>query len=146
LEKPSKIIKEFEKMKHVLFLCVQNAARSQMAEAFFNALAKGKAVAKSAGDKPAERVNPLAVQAMKEVGIDISKNKPKKITAEMVEEADVVILMGCPENACPITPKEVVDWQIEDPEGKSIEKVREIRDVIRKKVEELLAELGVRSS
>jgi protein-tyrosine-phosphatase len=146
LEKPSRIVKEFEKMRHVLFLCVQNAARSQMAEAFFNALAKGKAVAKSAGDKPAERVNPLAVQAMKEVGIDISGNKPKKVTAEMAEEADVVVLMGCPENACPITPKEVVDWQIEDPVGKPIGKVREIRDEIRRKVEELLDDLGLRSS
>jgi len=132
-----------KRMKHVLFLCVQNAARSQMAEGSFNALAKGKAVAKSAGDKPADRVNPLATQAMKEVGIDISKNKPKKVTAEMVEEADVVVLMGCPENACPITPKDVVDWQIEDPEGKSIEKVREIRDEIMRKVEALLADLSL---
>lgn len=131
-------------MKHVLFLCVQNAARSQMAEAFFNTLAKGKAFAKSAGDKPADRVNPLAVQAMSEVGIDISGNRPKKVTAEMVEEADVVVLMGCPENACPITPKEVVDWQIEDPTGKTIEKVREIRDQIRRKVEDLLVELNVK--
>jgi len=133
-------------MKHVLFLCVQNAARSQMAEAFFNALAKGKAIAKSAGDKPADRVNPLAVQVIREAGIDISGNRLKKVTAEMVEEADIVVLMGCPENACPITPKEVVDWQIEDPEGQTIEKVREIRDTIKRKVEELLVELGIRNS
>jgi len=102
-----------------------------MAEAFFNALAKGKAVAKSVGDKPAERVSPLAAQAMREVGIDICGNKPKKVTAEMVEEADAVVLMGCPENACPITPEEVVCWQMEDPTGKSMEKVRETRDKIR---------------
>jgi len=118
-------------MKRILFLCVQNAARSQMAEGFFNALARGKAVAKSAGDKPAVTVNPLAVQVMKEVGIDISRNKPKKVTTEIVEEADIVVLMGCPENVCPITPEEVVCWQMEDPTGKSMEKVRETRDKIR---------------
>lgn len=129
-------------MKHVFFLCVQNAARSQMAEAFFNAGAHGRAVAKSAGDKPADRVNPLAMQAMKEVGIDISKNKPNKVTAGMVEEADVVVLRGCLDNACPIVPKEIIDWQIEDPQGKPLEKVREIRDEIGRKVEELLKKLG----
>lgn len=133
-------------MKRVLFLCVQNANRSQMAEGFFNALSRGKAVAKSAGDRPAARVNPTTVQVMGEVGVDISKQRPKKITVEMVEEADIVVLMGCPENACPITPKEMVDWEIEDPVGKGIEKFREVRDQIRKRVEELLAELGLESN
>jgi len=116
-----------------------------MAEGFFNTLAGRRASAKSAGSIPAKRVNPLAVQVMKEVGIDISKHKPKLITAEMVKEADKVILMGCRENACPIVPKEVADWQIEDPVGKGIKKFREVRDLIRGKVEELLVELGVKS-
>lgn len=128
-------------MKHVLFVCVENACRSQMAEGFFNALAGGKAAAKSAGNKPAERVNPFAVRVMREVGIDISKHKPKMITAEMINEADKVVLMGCEGNACPIVPKEVIDWHIEDPAGKGVEKFREVRDLIRKKVEELIAEL-----
>ena len=132
-------------MKRVLFVCVENACRSQMAEGFFNALAGGKAVAKSAGNMPADKVNPLAVQVMREDGINISKLKPKLITAEIVKEADKVVLMGCGRNACPIIPKEVVDWQIEDPVGKGIEKFREIRDLIREKVEDLLVELEVKS-
>ena len=128
-------------MKHVLFVCVENACRSQMAEGFLNALASSKVSARSAGNMPAERVNPLAVQVMKEVGIDISDHKPKMITAEMVQEADKVVLMGCGGNACPIVPKQVEDWQIEDPAGKGIEKFREVRDIIRKKVEKLIAEI-----
>jgi protein-tyrosine-phosphatase len=132
-------------MKQVLFVCVENACRSQLAEGFFNALAQGKAVAKSAGNKPAERVNPLAVEVMKEVGIDISKHKPKMITPEMIREADKVILMGCGRNACPIVPKEVVDWNIEDPAGKGIEKFREVREIIRRKVGELLVELEAKN-
>jgi protein-tyrosine-phosphatase len=129
-------------MKHILFVCVENACRSQMAEGFLNALAGSKVSAKSAGNMPAERVNPLAVQVMKEVGIDISDHKPKMITAEMIQKADKVVLMGCGGNACPIVPKEVEDWQIEDPAGKGIEKFREVRDVIRKKVEKLVAEIN----
>lgn len=128
-------------MKHVLFVCVENACRSQMAEGFLNALANNKVIAKSAGNMPAERVNPLAVQVMKEAGIDISGHKPKMVTAEMVQEADKVVLMGCGRNACPIVPKRVEDWQIEDPSGKGIEKFREVRDIIRKKVENLIAEI-----
>jgi len=124
-------------------VCVENACRSQMAEGFFNALASGKARAKSAGNMAADKVNPLAVQVMAEVGIDISTHSPKLITAEMVKEADKVILMGCGRDACPIVPREVVDWQIEDPAGKGIEKFREVRNLIRKKVEELLTELRV---
>jgi protein-tyrosine-phosphatase len=112
-----------------------------MAEGFFNTLASGRATAKSAGNMPADMVNPITVQVMKEVGIDISSYKPKIITAEMIEEADKVILMGCGENTCPIVPKEVENWQIEDPVGKGIEKFREIRDLIKKKVEELLVKL-----
>jgi len=129
-------------MKHILFVCVENACRSQMAEGFLNALAGSRVSAKSAGNMPAKKVNPLAIQVMKEVGIDISHRKPKMITAEMVQEADKVVLMGCSKNACPIVPKEVEDWQIEDPAGKNIEKFREARDVIKKKVEKLIAEIN----
>ncbi len=128
-------------MKLVLFVCVENACRSQMAEGFFNFLASGKATAVSAGNMPAKWVNPLAVQVMKEVGVDISGHKPKMLTAEMIREADKVILMGCGGNVCPIVPREVEDWQIEDPAGKGIEKFREVRDTIETKVERLLVEL-----
>ena len=133
-------------MKQVLFVCVENACRSQMAEGFLSALAAGKATAKSAGGNPAERVNPLALEVMSEVGIDISRQKPKVITAEMINESDKVILMGCGRDACPTAPREVEDWGIEDPVGKGIEKFREVRDIIRGKVEELLTELGVKKA
>ena len=133
-------------MKRVLFICVGNACRSQMAEGFFNALADGKAEAKSAGSKPADKVSSLTVQVMREVGIDISNHKPKPISAEMVEEADKVILMGCERNACPTIPKDVEDWQIEDPIGGGIEKFREIRNLIKGKIEELIVELGVKNN
>ncbi|MCW4019951.1 MAG: arsenate reductase ArsC [Candidatus Bathyarchaeota archaeon] len=125
-------------VKRFLFVCVENACRSQMAEGFLNALAEGKVVAESAGNKPAERVNPLAVQVMKETGINIAKHKPKMLTAEMIQEADKVIFMGCGGNACPAVPKEVVDWNIEDPARKGIEKFREVRDIIRRRVKGLL--------
>lgn len=128
-------------MNRVLFVCVENACRSQMAEGFLKAMAGDKISAKSAGNMPSERVNSLAVQVMKEVGIDISGHKPKMITAEMIQEADRVILMGCGGNACPIVPKQVEDWQIEDPAGKGIEKFREVRDIIREKVRKLIDEM-----
>ncbi|MEM2969928.1 MAG: arsenate reductase ArsC [Candidatus Bathyarchaeia archaeon] len=128
-------------MNRVLFVCVENACRSQMAEGFLKAMAGDKISAKSAGNMPSERVNSLAVQVMKEVGIDISGHKPKMITAEMIQEADRVILMGCGGNACPIVPKQVEDWQIEDPSGKGIEKFREVRDIIREKVRKLIDEM-----
>jgi len=128
-------------VKQVLFVCVENACRSQMAEGFLNAMASNQIRAKSAGNMPAERVNPLAVQVMKEVGIDISGHKPKMITANMIQEADRVVLMGCGGNACPIVPKQVEDWQIEDPSGKGIEKFREVRDIIEKKVKKLIDEM-----
>jgi len=130
-------------VKRVLFVCVENACRSQMAEGFLNALAGVIAVAQSAGSEPAEKVNPLAVEVMNEAGIDISCHKPKTITAQMIRQADKVVLMGCGRDACPIVPKDVVDWHIEDPVGKGIEKSREVRDLIKGKVEELLRELGV---
>ncbi|MGC8816922.1 MAG: arsenate reductase ArsC [Candidatus Hadarchaeum sp.] len=128
-------------MRKVIFVCVENSARSQMAEAFFNRLAK-KFRAESAGTKPAAAVNPLAVAVMKEVGIDISAAKPKMLTMEMLADAERVITMGCISGElCPASLVPTEDWGIEDPAGKSIEKFREIRDLIRKKVERLVSEL-----
>jgi protein-tyrosine-phosphatase len=128
-------------MKRVLFVCVENSARSQIAEAFFNKLSK-TAKATSAGTIPAPAVNPLAVQVMKEIGNDISKAKPKILTFEMIDAADKVITMGCGVgNVCPSAIVEAEDWKIEDPKDKPIEKVRKIRDMIQKKVEKLLSDL-----
>lgn len=123
-----------EKLKTVLFVCVHNAARSQMAEAFFNEMTGGVHRGISAGSEPAGAVNPDAVEAMAELGIDISGAPPKRLTAEMVERADIVITMGCGESVCPVVPKEIADWELEDPSGKPLEEVREIRDQIRGKV------------
>lgn len=130
-------------MKRVLFVCVENAGRSQMAEAFANHYGKGKLVALSAGIMLAERVNPVVVEVMKEKGIDISMNKPKLLTTKTIEETDQIITMGCSaKKICPAPLlKNVIDWELEDPKGKSIEKVREIRDKIEKKVLELTAEI-----
>jgi arsenate reductase len=123
----------------VLFVCVHNAARSQMAEAFFNSLTSGKHRGMSAGSQPVERVNANAVKAMAEVDIDISNAIPKRLTTnQQVEEANIVITMGCGENVCPIVPKEVIEWDLEDPSGKSLEKVREIRDQIKDKIRGLI--------
>jgi protein-tyrosine-phosphatase len=129
-------------MRRVLFVCVENAGRSQMAEAFANYYGKGKLVASSAGVMLADRVNPVVVEVMKEKGFDISMNKPKLLTTQMVEEADRVITMGCSvEKFCPAPLlKNVIDWKLEDPKGKPVETVRKIRDQIETKVHELIAE------
>jgi len=125
-------------MRKILFVCVHNAGRSQMAEAFFNQMAKGKAEGSSAGTQPSKKVNPRVVKAMREVGIDISLRKPKMLTFEMLEGADRVITMGCSvEKACPASFVPTEDWNLEDPEGKPIEKVRQIRDEVRARVDEL---------
>jgi arsenate reductase (thioredoxin) len=127
-------------LKRVLFVCVENAGRSQMAEAFANHYGKGKVVAQSAGVKLAEKVNPVAVEVMKEKGIDISANKPKMLTAQMITASDLIVTMGCGVgNVCP-GPflKETTDWHLEDPKGQPIEKVREIRDEIEQRVKNLL--------
>ncbi|HHH41373.1 MAG TPA: arsenate reductase ArsC [Chloroflexi bacterium] len=130
-------------MKTVLFVCVHNAGRSQMAEAFFNRLAAGRARAISAGTMPAERVHPEVVEAMAEVGIDLSRQKPKLLTPEMIEEASRIITMGCSvEEVCPAVFVPSDDWELEDPKGQSIEKVRAIRDEIRRRVEALVEEMG----
>jgi len=128
-------------MVTVLFICVHNAGRSQMAEAFFNKMSDGRHKGISAGSNPAAQVNPVVVEAMKEVGIDIGGRRPKKLDKEMVLEADLAITMGCGEDACPVVPNELRDWDIEDPHGKPIEVVRGIRDEIRRKVEALVREL-----
>jgi protein-tyrosine-phosphatase len=126
-------------MKNVLFVCVGNTGRSQMAEAFFNHLAKGKARAMSAGTNPASIIDPTVVQVMKEVDIDISSNRPKKLTLEILNQADKVITMGCgAENVCPASFVETEDWGLEDPKGKHIDEVREIRDEIKSRVAEML--------
>ena len=131
-------------MKTVLFVCVHNSGRSQMAEAFFNALTRGKARAVSAGTKPAEQVNATVAAVMKEVGIDISRRKPKALTFEMMEKADRVITMGCGvEETCPASFAPTEDWQLDDPEGRPIEEVRKIRDDIRARVAKLVRELMV---
>lgn len=113
-----------------------------MAEAFFTHLARGKAVAQSAGTKPASEVNPTVIRAMLEVGIDIRGKKPKPLAFEMLEDSDRVVTMGCgAEDVCPASFVPAEDWKIEDPNGQPIEKVREIRDEIRRRVETLVREL-----
>ena len=125
----------------VLFVCVHNAGRSQMAAGYLRALAGDAVEVLSAGSEPKDAINPIAVQAMAEEGIDIAGNAPRVLTVEAVRESDVVITMGCGD-ACPIFPgKRYEDWDLDDPAGQSIEAVRPIRDEIRARVEELLSEL-----
>jgi protein-tyrosine-phosphatase len=127
----------------VLFLCVHNAGRSQMALGWFNHLAGERAVAWSGGSEPGHEINPSAVAAMAEVGIDIAQEFPKPWTEEIVQAADVVVTMGCGD-ACPLYPgKRYLDWELEDPAGQDVASVRPIRDDIRGRVEELLSSLGV---
>jgi protein-tyrosine-phosphatase len=125
----------------VLFVCVHNAGRSQMAAGYLQALAEGRVEVLSAGSAPKDEINPVAVDAMAEEGIDIAGNSPKLLTVDAVKESDVVITMGCGD-ACPIFPgKRYEDWQLDDPAGQGIEAVRPIRDEIRGRVETLIAEL-----
>jgi arsenate reductase len=127
----------------VLFVCVHNAGRSQMAAGWLRHLAGDAVEVRSAGSLPAEQVNPAAVEAMTEVGIDITDQRPKVLTTDAVVASDVVITMGCGD-ACPIFPgKRYLDWQLEDPAGKGVESVRPIRDEIAHRVRGLLTELGV---
>ena len=125
----------------VLFVCVHNAGRSQMAAGFMKTLGADRVEVLSAGSAPKDSINPIAVQAMQEVGIDISNNVPKVLTPEAVQESDAVITMGCGD-ACPFYPgKRYEDWVLDDPAGQGIESVRVIRDEIKKRVEQLLSEL-----
>jgi len=130
----------------VLFLCVHNSGRSQMAMGFFTHLAGERAIAWSGGSEPGNQVNPAAIEAMQEKGIDISGEFPKPWTDEIVRAADVVVTMGCGD-ACPIFPgKRYVDWVLEDPAGQDVEAVRPIRDEIERRVRALLDELDVPAS
>ena len=125
----------------VLFVCFHNAGRSQMAAAFLTHLAGDKVEVRSAGSAPADSINPAVVEALKEVGIDISHEQPKVLTTSAVEQSDVVITMGCGD-ACPFFPgKRYLDWVLEDPAGQGVADVRPIREQIRKLVEELIPTL-----
>ncbi|MDE3722780.1 MULTISPECIES: arsenate reductase ArsC [Nocardiopsis] len=127
----------------VLFVCVHNAGRSQMAAAWLRHLAGDRVEVRSAGSAPAETVNPAVVEAMKEVGIDITDQKPKILTIDAVEASDVCITMGCGD-VCPVFPgKRYLDWTLTDPAGQGVDAVRPIRDDIEKRVRTLLEELGV---
>ncbi|MEN0086027.1 MAG: arsenate reductase ArsC [Leifsonia sp.] len=130
----------------VLFVCVHNAGRSQMAAGFLRELSGGRVEVLSAGSEPKDSLNPVAVQAMAEVGIDIAGNTPKVLTTEAVKDSDVVITMGCGDT-CPIFPgKRYEDWDLTDPAGRPIEEVRPIRDEIERRVRTLLAELAPAAS
>ncbi|MEU6296677.1 arsenate reductase ArsC [Streptomyces erythrochromogenes] len=126
----------------VLFVCVHNAGRSQMGAAFLTRLAGGRIEVRSAGSAPADQVNPAVVEAMAEVGIDLSAEVPKVLTVEGVQASDVVITMGCGD-ACPYFPgKRYLDWALQDPAGQGVEAVRPIRDEIERRVRALIGELG----
>ncbi len=133
-------------MREVLFVCVHNAGRSQMAAGLLDHYAQGRVRVRSAGSTPAAEVNPAVVQAMAEMGIDISKELPKGLEDDAVRDADVVITMGCGD-ACPVYPgKRYLDWELPDPAGKSVDEVRPIRDDIDRRVQSLLDELVGASS
>ncbi|MFQ5947380.1 MAG: arsenate reductase ArsC [Acidimicrobiia bacterium] len=126
----------------VLFLCVHNAGRSQMAAAWLDHLAGGRVDTVSAGSEPADQVNPLAVQAMAEVGIELAGTAPRRWTDAMIDSADVVITMGCGDS-CPVVPgKRYEDWDVADPHGADIGQVRMVRDEIEKRVRNLISQLG----
>ena len=125
----------------VLFVCVHNAGRSQMAAGLVKLRSQGRIHVRSAGSAPAEEINPAAVQAMAELGVDLSEEFPKPLTNDAVSAADVVITMGCGD-ACPIYPgKRYEDWELEDPDGKDLDTVRHIRDEIDQRVQQLIGEL-----
>jgi len=130
-------------MPEVLFVCVHNAGRSQMAAGLLNKRAEGRVRVRSAGSTPAHELNPVVVQAMREIGIDISQEFPRPLTDEFVKAADVVVTMGCGD-ACPIYPgKRYEDWELDDPAGQDLETIRRIRDAIDARVGALLDQLAV---
>jgi arsenate reductase len=129
-------------MATVLFVCRQNAGRSQMSQALFERAAHGRHVALSAGTTPAAHVHPEVVEAMRELGIDLSGRTPRSLTRELAEQADVVVTMGCGDE-CPYIPgKRYIDWDLADPAGRALDEVRAIRDDIERRVSELLGELA----
>ena len=134
-----------EPVKSILFVCVENAGRSQMAEGFFNKYAPKGYEGISAGTKPVSQINPIAVEVMKEAGIDISNQKSKELTDDMIRNSSNIVNMGCMEKeSCPtLFLQNLLDWNIEDPKDKPIEKVREIRDEIDQRVKELVASIKI---
>ena len=129
-------------MTTVLFVCIHNAGRSQMAAGYLSALTNGGVRVRSGGSEPGDQINPVAVEVMAEEGIDISQGVPQLMTTEQVRESDVVITMGCGD-VCPIFPgKRYEDWELDDPAGRSLDEVRVIRDDIKRRVESLIAELA----
>jgi protein-tyrosine-phosphatase len=128
-------------MSGILFLCIHNAGRSQMAAGFAREMSQGRVTILSGGSEPADQVNPIAVDVMREIGIDIAGYTPQRFTDELLNSVDVVVTMGCGD-ACPFIPgKTYLDWPLDDPKGRPIEEVRRIRDDIRARVEDLLAQL-----
>jgi arsenate reductase len=147
-EKFKKTDNQGKNYKTVLFVCVENAGRSQMAEGFFKKYAPHGFKAKSAGTKPVAQINPIVVEAMNEVGIDISHQKSKDLDEDMMRSSDPIVNMGCMDKSfCPTVflPK-VIEWNLPDPKGKSIEKVREIRNEIEERVRNLVAEITTTST
>ncbi len=131
-----------DKIPEVLFVCIHNAGRSQMAASLLNQLGQGRVHVRSAGSEPANQLNPDVVEAMREIGVDVTQEFPKPLTGAMVKAADVVITMGCGD-ACPIYPgKRYEDWELEDPAGKDLDTVRRIRDDIAGRVRALVGELA----
>ena len=139
MDPDDKLIKE---VPEVLFVCVHNAGRSQMAAGLLSKLGDGRVHVRSAGSDPAEEINPAAIEAMREVGVDLSQELPKPLTDEFVRAADVVVTMGCGD-ACPIyRGKRYEDWELEDPSGRDLESVRHIRDDIERRVRGLLEDIA----
>ncbi len=128
-------------MASVLFVCLHNAGRSQMSQALFERAASGRHTARSAGTTPTERVHPEVLEVMRELGIDLSERRPRLLTRELAEHADVVVTMGCGDE-CPYIPgKRYIDWDLPDPKGRPLDEVRTTRDAITHRVEELVMEL-----
>ena len=128
-------------MQHVLFVCIHNAGRSQMAQALFERAAHRRHTAASAGTEPADRVHPQVIEVMRELGIDLADRRPQLLTDELAQQADVVVTMGCGDQ-CPFIPgKRYIDWELDDPNGRPIDEVRTTRDDIGRRVGELVAEL-----
>jgi protein-tyrosine-phosphatase len=134
-------VRDRDGIPSVLFLCVHNAGRSQMALGWFDHLAGGRAVGSSGGSEPASEVNPVAVAAMAEVGIDIAYAAPKRWTDEILGSVDVVVTMGCGDSCPVVSGTRYLDWELDDPAGKSLDEVRPIRDEIERRVRDLLADL-----
>jgi arsenate reductase (thioredoxin) len=130
-------------MAHVLFVCVHNAGRSQMSEALFARAAGGRHTAASAGTRPAERVHPLVVEAMRELDLDLSGRRPRALDRERAAQADVIVTMGCGDECPYISGTRYIDWGLQDPSGLPLDDVRAVRDDIARRVEELVAELDV---